>query len=60
MNVDDGTSFPGGVGEEMVNTGRSGADGFQLITTARTTIANFGEDKGGVDNNDEVDEGEVL
>jgi hypothetical protein len=42
------------------NTRRSGADGFQLITTARTMMANFGEDEEGVDKNDEVDKGEVL
>ncbi len=60
MDVNDGASFPRGVGEVVVNTGRSGAYGFWLITTARTTIANFGEDRGGVDKDDEVDKGEVL
>ncbi len=55
MDVDDGASFPGGVGEVTVNTGRSGADGFRLITTAQMTMANFREDEGGVDKDDKVD-----
>jgi hypothetical protein len=52
--------FSGGVGEVTVNSGRSGADGFWLITTARTTMADFKEDKGGVNKDDKVDKGEVL
>jgi hypothetical protein len=60
LDVDNGASFPGGVGEVTVNTRRSGADDFRLITTTRTTIANFGEDEGGINDDDEVDEGEVL
>ena len=59
-DVNDGASFPGGVGEVTVNTGRSGADGSRLITTAWTTIANFGEDEGGVGKDDKVDKGKVL
>jgi hypothetical protein len=59
-DVNDGASFPGGVGEVTVNTGRSGADGFRLTTTAQTTMANFGEDEGGIGEDDEVDEGKVL
>jgi hypothetical protein len=47
LDINDGASFLGGVGEVTVNTGRSGADGFRLITTAWTTMANFGEDEGG-------------
>ncbi len=60
LDVNDGASFLGGVGEVTVNTGRSGADGFQLITTARTTMANFGEDEGGIGKDDKVDMGKVL
>ncbi len=60
MDVNDGVSFPEGVGEVRVNTGRSCADGFRLITTAWTTLVNFRGDKGGVDEDDKVDKGEVL
>jgi hypothetical protein len=60
LDIDNGASFLGGLGEVTVNTGRSGADDFRLITTAWTMMENFGEDKGGISKDDEVDEGKVL
>jgi hypothetical protein len=44
----------------MVNSWRSGADIFGLITTARSTMANFREDEGGLNKDDKVVEGKVL